>query len=87
MAAPIKQCNATLDSAPPGRSTAPYKWVSDLPRCALIKVARYFFIGRSAPSSKEGKTASEESSNTPNIPLVSNQNISLTRVNSSKATE
>src|SRR5215510_6154002 len=47
--------NATLDSARPGRSNAYYKKTSDLPRCALIKVARHLFVGRSAPSSKEGK--------------------------------
>src|SRR5262249_14517663 len=55
VAAPIKHCNATLDSARPGRSNASRYKASDLPRRALIKVARQFVYGRSDPSSKEGK--------------------------------
>src|SRR5215467_8290612 len=39
----------------------PPEEVSDLPRCALIKVARYFSVGRSAPSSKEGTTTGSNS--------------------------
>src|SRR5262249_41921075 len=59
-------CNATLDSARPGalaqaRQRAASREVkallqegSDLPRCALNKVARHLFKGRSDPSWKEG---------------------------------
>src|SRR5215831_5133869 len=39
-----------------GEVKRPCNKVSDLPRCALIKVARHLFIGRNVPSSKEGKT-------------------------------
>src|SRR5215467_8380839 len=50
------RCSVTLRSARPGRSNVCCHETYDLPRCALIKVARPFFVGRSDPSSKEGKT-------------------------------
>src|SRR5262249_8662333 len=39
-----------------GEVKRPCNKVSDLPRCALIKVARHLLIGRNDPSSEEGTT-------------------------------
>src|SRR5262245_58343806 len=51
------KCDATLVSARPGRSNQSCSKVSDLPRCALFKVALHLFVGRSDPFSKEGNAA------------------------------
>jgi len=49
VAAPIKQSNVTLDSARPGEVKRLLQKGSDLPRCALYKVARHFVYRAQRP--------------------------------------
>ena len=53
-AAPINQLARYLKFDAAGEVKLLLKQDSDLPRCALFKVARHLFVGRSDPSSKEG---------------------------------